>query len=107
MLTYITRLTICDSLVRNPDGGRIPQVQGRPLGPHRGRGLVRVQVEGLELFKVILLGTTDGLNPLFPFLYGPGKYLFQQLGLFKYRVTTHLALMMNDLTELVMKNSSG
>ena len=74
MLTYITGLTICDSLVRNTDGGRIPQVQGRPLGPHRG--LVRVQDEGLELFKVILLGSTDGLNPLFPLLYGPALVQF-------------------------------
>ena len=75
MLTYITGLTICDSLVRNPDGGRIPQVKGRPLGPHCGRGLVWVQVEGIKLFEVILLGTADSLNPLFPLLYGPEKYL--------------------------------
>ena len=73
MLTYITGLTICDSLVRNPDGGRIPQFKGRPLGPHRG--LNGVQDEGNKPFEVSLLGTADSLNPLFPLLYGPEKYL--------------------------------
>ena len=74
MLTHIAGLAVCDSLVRDPDRGRLPQVQGRPLGPLRG--LVRVQIEGAKLVKVILLGAVESLDPLIPLLYGPALVQF-------------------------------